>query len=270
MSSTCAIAVLLLAQASAGAASLAPPYRVGPGDVLEVAVDGRPDLSRLPTVQTTGSVWLPRAGQVEVRGLTPAEIAAKVTPLLAGEDLASPRVAVRVREYQSQFVWVRGAVWRPGRKPLRSGTRLVDALLDAGGFQEGASGEVTVERAGGTFADGTHLARFRFPVTSPTPDELQQLSLPLLAGDVVTAGIQRWITVSGAVKRPGRHEFEDALTLSQAVEAAGGLLRNGSERVLVRRKEGDIEVDLGAVRDGHAEDLALAPGDQVVVRARRL
>jgi protein involved in polysaccharide export with SLBB domain len=270
MSSTCAIALAVLGQAATSAASLPPPYRVGPGDVLEVVVDGRPDLSRLPTVQTTGSVWLPRAGQVEVRGLTPAEIAAKVTPLLAGEDLASPRVAVRVREYQSQFVWVRGAVWRPGRKPLRSGTRLVDALLDAGGFQEGASGEVTVERAGAAFADGTRSARFRFPATAPTPAELEQLSLPLLAGDVITAGVQRWITVSGAVKKPGRHEFEDALTLSRAVEAAGGLLRNGSERVLVRRKDGDIEVDLGAVRDGHAEDLALAPGDQVVVRARRL
>jgi polysaccharide export outer membrane protein len=266
MSCTGAVAVLLLAQAPAAP----PPYRVGPGDVLEIVVDGRPDLSRLPTVQTTGSVWLPRAGQVEVRGLTPAEIAAKVAPLLAGEDLASPRVAVRVREYQSQFVWVRGAVWRPGRKPLRGGTRLLDALLDAGGFQEAASGEVTVERAGGTFADGTHAARFRFPVTDPTPEELQQLSLPLHVGDVVTAGIQRWITVSGAVKRPGRHEFEDALTLTGAVQAAGGLLRNGSERVLVRRKDGDVEVDLRAVHDGQAEDLALAPGDVVVVRARRL
>jgi protein involved in polysaccharide export with SLBB domain len=270
MISTCAIAVLLLAPPAAGAGEATPPYRVGPGDVLEVVVDGRPDLSRLPTVQTTGSVWLPRAGEVEVRGLTPSEIASKVAPLLAGEDLAAPRVSVRVREYQSQFVWVRGAVSRPGRKPLRSGTRLVDALLDAGGFQEGASGEVTVERTAGTFADGTRSTQFRFPSTNPAPEELAELSLPLVAGDVITAGVQRWITVSGAVKRPGRHEFEDAPTLSRAVEAAGGLLRNGSERVVVRRNGADIEVDLGAVRDGHAEDLALAPGDEVLVRARRL
>ena len=270
MSSAGAIAVLLLAQAASGSASLPPVYRVGPGDVLEVVVDGRPDLSRLPTVQTTGSVWLPRAGPVEVRGLTTAEIASKVAPLLAGEDLAAPRVAVRVREYQSQFVWVRGAVWRPGRKSLRSGTRLVDALLDAGGFLENASGEVTVERTGASFADGTHSARFRFAVASPTPEALQQLSLPLLAGDVITAGDQRWITVSGAVKKPGRHEFEDALTLSQAVEAAGGLRRDGSERVTVKRSGREIEVDLRAIRDGRAEDLALAPDDEVVVKDRRL
>jgi protein involved in polysaccharide export with SLBB domain len=267
MSPTGAVALLLLAQAAAEAP---PPYRVGPGDVLEVVVDGRPDLSRLPTVQTTGSLWLPRAGQVEVRGLTTGEIASKVTPLLAGEDLASPRVAVRVREYQSQFVWVRGAVVRPGRKPLRSGTRLVDALLDAGGFQGGASGEVVLERSTGAFADGTRSAHFRFAGASPTPEELEQLGLPLLAGDEITATVQRWITVSGAVKRPGRHEFDGALTLSRAVEAAGGVLRNGSERVLVRRKGGEIEIDLGAVREGTVEDLALAPGDEVVVRARRL
>jgi polysaccharide export outer membrane protein len=268
MSALAAATMLLLAQAPAAGAEMLP-YRVGPGDVLEVVVDGRPDLSRLPTVQTTGSVWLPRAGEVEVRGLSTGEIAARVTPLLAGEDLASPRVAVRVREYQSQFVWVQGAVQRPGRKSLRSGTRLIDALLDAGGFQEGASGEVAVERAAGTFADGSRAARFRFGGKGPTPQELDELGLPLAAGDVITVGVQRWVGVSGAVKSPGRRPFEDALTLLQLVDAAGGILRGGSERVVVRRKDGEVEADLRAIRDGKTEDVALAPGDEVVVRARR-
>jgi len=269
MSALAAATLLLLAQAPAAGAEAFLPYRVGPGDVLEVVVDGRPDLSRLPTVQTTGSLWLPRAGEVEVRGLTTGEIASRVAPLLAGEDLAAPRVAVRVKEYQSQFVWVLGAVPRPGRKSLRGGTRLVDALLDAGGFQDGASGEVVVERSAAAFADGTRSARFRFAGTSPTPEELEQLGLPLVAGDVITAGIQLWVTVSGAVQRPGRRAFEDALTVSRVVEAAGGVLRSGSDRVLVRRTGGETEVDLRAVRDGKAEDVPLAPGDEVVVRARR-
>jgi protein involved in polysaccharide export with SLBB domain len=164
--------LLLLAQATASAEA-ALPYRVGSGDVLEVAVEGRPDLSRLPTVQTTGRVWLPRAGEVEVRGLTTDEIAARVAPLLAGEGLPAPRVSVRVREYNSQFVWVRGALMRPGRKPLRSGSRLVDALLDAGGFQPGASGEVTLERANGTLPDGSRAATFRF-AGDPTPEGLER------------------------------------------------------------------------------------------------
>ena len=88
MTAPCAAPLLLLFAQATAAAGPAVPYRVGPGDVLEVSVDGRPDLSRLPTVQTTGRVWLPGAGEVEVRGLTADEIAARVAPLLAGEDLA--------------------------------------------------------------------------------------------------------------------------------------------------------------------------------------
>jgi polysaccharide export outer membrane protein len=244
------------------------PYRVGPGDVVEVAVDGRPDLSRMPTVQTTGSIWLPRAGDVQVRGLTPAEIAARLQPLLAGEDLQAPAVVVRVVAFNSQFVWVSGAVNRPGRKPLRSGTRLVDALLDAGGFVQSASGEVIVERASG-FEGGAREARFRFTGKEPSPEELRRLELPLVSGDRVTAVVQRFVGVSGAVQRPGQYAYADALTVSALVEQAGPL-RGGSPRVILRRAGVDQEVDLGDVRKGRAPDVPLEPGDQVLVKAGRL
>lgn len=268
MSPLCAVIPLLPLLAQAPVAEAVAPYRVGLGDVLEVVVEGRPDLSRLPTVQTTGGVWLPRAGEVEVRGLTTEEIATRVVERLTSEDLPAPRIAVRVREYHSQFVWVRGGLLRPGRKPLRQGSRLVDALLDAGGFQGGASGDVTLERASGTLPDGSRLATFRFGGT-PTPEELEHLSLLLQPGDVITAGIQGWVTVSGAVRKPGRYPFERVLTLSRLVEAAGGLLRTGSERVIVRRPGAEVEADLGAIRDGKAEDPALSAGDEVVVRRLR-
>jgi polysaccharide export outer membrane protein len=258
--------VALLAQSAPAAAPA--PYRVGPGDVIEVSVDGRPDLSRLPTVQTTGGVWLPRAGDVEVRGLTTAEIAARVAPLLASADLGAPRVAVRVVEYHSQFVWVMGGVNRPGRKPLRAGTRLVDALLDAGGFVQGASGEVVVARAAG-FEGGAKETRLKFDGKNPSPDELQRLGLLLASGDQVTAVLQRWVGVSGAVERPGQYAFSETLTLSALVEQAK-LLRSGSQRVILRRAGVEQEVDLGDVRGGRAPDVTLQPGDEVLVKARRL
>ena len=269
----------LFAQAAASVESVsatAVAYRVGPGDVLEVSVEGRPDLSRLPTVQTTGSVWLPRAGEVSVEGLTPSEIASRVAPRLAGEDLPAPRVTVRVKEYLSQFVWVRGEVQRPGRKPLRSGTRLVDALLDAGGFTSAASGEVTIERTGGTFANGSHTLGIRLSGRGPSSRELEELGLPLAGGDVLTAATQHWLTISGEVKRPGRYPLDGPLTLTRAIETAGGLTRYASDRLTIRRRDGkaggthDIDVDLKAVRDGKTEDPVLAPDDQVSVGARRL
>jgi len=263
-------AASLLALVVQATAAVPAPYRVGPGDVIEVMVDGRPDLSRMPTVQTTGSIWLPRAGDVEVRGLTTGEIAARVAPKLAGTDLAAPHVDVRVTGYYSQFVWVQGAVNRPGRKPLRAGTRLVDALLDAGGFVQSASGEVVVARSPGSFADGSHELRIRFAGKDPTPEELERLSLPLVTGDQVTAALQLYVGVSGAVQRPGQYAFDKALTLGALVEQAGGVLRGGSDRVVLRRAGAEQEVDLAAVRKGRTPDPALQPGDEVVVKARRL
>ncbi len=107
-------AALLLLLAEQPPQDAAAPYRVGPGDVLEVVVEGRPDLGRLPTVQTTGTIWLPRAGELAVRGLSVEEIAARIAPLLVAPDLEPPRVTVRVQEHHSQFVWTRGAVAAPG------------------------------------------------------------------------------------------------------------------------------------------------------------
>jgi len=261
------LSTLALAAALAGASVPATAgddvrYRVGPGDVLEVTVEGHADLSRLPTVQTSGSIFVPGAGEMDVRGLTTGEIAARLSGALAEGRSPAPRVDVRVREYQSQFVWVRGAVNRPGRKALRSGTRLVDALLDAGGLATGASGHVSVERATGEFADGSPRRVVRLSGRAPSAEELAELSLPLRAGDAITVGTQEWVTVTAGVSRPGRYPYEDGLTLGRLVAAAGG--RSGSGRVAVRRGGAQAEADLDAIRDGRTADVPLAGGDEVV------
>lgn len=260
---------LLLAEPPPGAEG---PYRVGPGDVLEVVVEGRPDLGRMPTVQTTGTVWLPGAGEVEVRGLTTDAAAERIAAAVA-DGGPPPRILVRVREYHSQSVWVRGAVRRPGRRALRPGTRLVDALLDAGGFAPGATGRVVVERAAGTFEDGSARLALRFSAGAPTPEELSRLALPLRAGDVVSAVAQSWVRVDG-VRRPGRYPVEEATTVSRLVELAGGPARRRQTVFVVRRgapseATAEIEADLAAIREGRAADVVLQDGDAVAARENR-
>jgi len=262
------------ASGGAPSSSSASPYRVGSGDVLEVLVHDHPELSRLPTVQTTGAVFLPRVGDVPVVGLTTGEIAARIAPLLANGAAPAPDVTVRVKEYQSQFVWVRGEVFRPGRKALREGTRLIDALLDAGGLTDRASGRVVVERKAGTFPDGSQMIECTFVGGGPTPEEAGLLSLPLANGDRISVATQFWVSIAGEIARPGRYPLEGGMTLGRLVEAAGGTTRFADSKVAVRRADaptdGEIEVDLKEVRSGRAEDLVLVPGDQVVVSARGL
>lgn len=183
--------LILPGQAAVFATPAATGYRVGPGDVLEVTVAGRPELARLPTVQTTGVVWIPHLSEVRVEGLTAAEIGTKLTELLARHEPSRPVVTVKVTDYQSQFVWVLGEINKPGRRALKDRTRLLDVLLEAGGFTPRASGEVLVQRQEGTFEDGSAVRHFRFSRTGLTAGGIAELETVLRAGDVVTAAVGR-------------------------------------------------------------------------------
>jgi polysaccharide export outer membrane protein len=180
------------AQMQRQTAPLTPPeaaYIVGAGDVLEVSVLDQPDASRSTTVQHNGRFTMPLLGDVEVAGKTVSEIQRLITELLSKESLVNPRVEVRVREFGSQFALVLGEVVNPGRRALRSNPRLVDVLIESGGFRTTASGEIAIQRTGGgTFANGEKTMRFRLNNSAgmTDPDRLN-FELVLKNGDVVTA-----------------------------------------------------------------------------------
>ncbi len=254
--------------------STAPEYRVGPGDVLEVTVLDNVEVSRTPTVQTSGVIALPLLGEVEVSGLTVAEIQRKLTTLLARDYLVNPQVEVKVKEYQSQFVTVVGEVNSPGRKPLRGRTRLVELLVEAGGFTPRASGDILITRQEGTFDGGAKTIRMRLSGGALTPQDQVNLEVVLRNGDLITASQKYYVTVEGEVNRPGRYPIEGELTITGAVSTAGGLTRFGSNDVKVRRVDPQtgqtriIDVDLKDVRNGKKPDLPLLPHDVVTVSRR--
>lgn len=262
------------APAAAAEPAPSPEYRVGPGDVLDVVVYGNDDLSRSTTIQTSGTVSLPLLGDVSVAGLTLPEIKTKLTSLLARDYLVNPQVDVKVKDYQSQFVTLIGEVNSPGRKPLRGRTRLIDALVEAGGFTPRASGEVVISRVEGSFAGGLKSLKMRLGTGTLTPQDQVNLEIQLQSGDIITASPKYYVTVEGEVMRPNRYVLEGDLTLSGAISSAGGLTRFGSQTVKVRRVDAQtgrttiFEVDLKDVRRGKAADPALQPNDVVSVSRR--
>lgn len=248
-------------------------YRVGAGDVLEVVVFGNDDLSRTATVQPSGAINLPLLEEVPVAGLTITEIQRKLITLLARDFLVKPQVEVRVKEYQSQFVTVVGELNSPGRKVLRGRTRLIDVLVESGGFTPRASGEIYITRAEGTFEGGARTLSLRFDGSSLALDRVN-LEVLLRNGDIITAARKSYVTVEGEVNRPGRYAIEEDYTVTVAISNAGGLTRFGSSKVKLRRIDAQtgkveiLDVDLNAIRKGKEPDPKLQANDAITVSRR--
>jgi polysaccharide export outer membrane protein len=248
-------------------------YTIGAGDILEIEVFGNDDLSRTATVQTNGGISLPLLGEVTVVDLTPSAAAARLTDLLGRDYLVNPQVEVRVKEYRSRYVSIVGEVQRPNRYAMKGRMRLIDALAEAGGLSPRASGEVSVTRINGRFANGEPMLRVRLggPLT---PENQQLVETELANGDIVTASPRHYVTVEGEVQRPNRYPIEGELTVTGALTLAGGLTRYGSNDVKIRRidpqsgKTEIIEADLKAIRKGKQVDAVLEPNDTVTVSRR--
>jgi polysaccharide export outer membrane protein len=135
---------LLLATLAVGAAPSPDPrgaadeFRIGPEDVLEIAVWDNAELSRTVPVRPDGRISLPLVNDIQASGLTPMELRATVIAGLAA-FLPNPEVSVIVREVHSAKVSVIGEVHDPGRYELRGKTTVLDALALAGGLGEFAN-----------------------------------------------------------------------------------------------------------------------------------
>lgn len=269
---------------SAGAAS----YVVGPGDVLEVIVLDQEDVSRSTTVQPDGLFTMPLLGGIPVAGKTVGEVQKLITELLARDFLVNPSVEVRVREFASQFALVMGEVVNPGQRALRGNTRLIDLLIESGGFRPTASGEILVQRTDGTFPGGEKVIRFRLgSAAGMTEKDQKNAELLLRNGDVVTASPKYYVTVDGEVSRPGRILVENELTLLGVIAESGGLAKFASSKVRVIRKKAEgvdlagfepcdgagadlcRVVDINAIRKGKVQDIVMAANDKVVISRRR-
>ena len=113
-------------------------YRIGPGDVIDVAVWDNEDLSRTVPVRPDGKISLPLLDDVQAAGLTPEELQTSLKKRLA-EYVESPELSVIVKEVNSRTFSVVGKVNAAGEFKLNGTTTIVEALARAGGLAEFAS-----------------------------------------------------------------------------------------------------------------------------------
>lgn len=129
-------------------------YKIGPLDVLEIAVFKVPELSKTVQVAATGTINLPLVGEIPVAGQTARDVEHDLTKRLGAKFLQSPQVNVNIKEYNSQRVTIDGAVKKPGVYPVRGETTLLQLIATAEGLTDTAQSEIAVFRK----ADGKRLA----------------------------------------------------------------------------------------------------------------
>lgn len=153
--------------------------RLGPGDVFEVRVYGEKELSGTHRVAPDGTISVPLVGTVDVIGLTPVEVGARLEERFRDGYLREPNVTVFVKEYNSKRVFVLGSVLKPGTFPYEENMSIVQALTLAGGFKDLADPNGTVV----TRAVDGEDRRFIVPVEKITRGE--HANFVLRPGDIV-------------------------------------------------------------------------------------
>lgn len=115
----------------------ARPYAIGPFDKLRIDVAGLPELS-LEEVQADagGNIAVPLAGTVRIGGMTPIEASEAIEIRLRAAHVRDPKVAVNLRETNSQVVTIEGEVDKPGQYPALGNMTLLGLVARAEGTSE--------------------------------------------------------------------------------------------------------------------------------------
>jgi len=259
-------------------AQSADRYRIGAGDVLEIRVYNRPQLSREAVrVEGNGMIRMPLIeGDIQAACKTEGELAKEISVRYARYYRNLP-VDVFIKEYHAREVALIGAVNEQGRYQMQRHIRLLELLTFAKGPSEKAGETVNIVRGprGDSCAGDTSGANQEGLITLRLNDTLrgEEAANPFVeAGDIVTVPEAEQVFVVGNVYAPKSVPLKDALTVSRAIAMAGGPLRDSkTDHIRVVRRSGaagsqsEIFVNLTAIAHKKEDDLVLQANDIVEV-----
>lgn len=130
-----ALLAALLIAGQAGAADTAPvrdPYRINPGDVLQISVWKEEDLQRELLVNPDGHFAFPLAGDMMAEGKTVEELRKELTEKLS-RFIPDVVVTVAALQLSGNKVYVLGQVARPGEFVMTRTADVMQAISAAGG-----------------------------------------------------------------------------------------------------------------------------------------
>ena len=190
-----------------------PPYRLYPGDEIDVQVPSAPELNKTVTVQPDGRVSLPliEPALVADRSVADAEM---VLSQAYSSQLLRPQVQINVRAAPLK-VFVGGEVDKPGVYDMPGDINALQAIVMAGGFRPAAKmSEVVIIRRGPGGRPMMRTANLVRGVSNPGQTDL----VPLRRFDIVYVPKTRAAEVDQFVEQ----YIRDALPIDASFNYAAG------------------------------------------------
>lgn len=250
-------------------------YLVGPGDVLYININGRPEMGS-PVISGSGQVLgsrvdgsgrihLPLVGAVQVAGLTINGTQETLQEQYV-RFLNNPWVVVEIAEYRSQPVYLLGQFKAAGTFYLDRPMTLLQGLALGGGLTDAANlNSARLLRGGKTVP---------VDIRELIEDGNARQNIWLKSGDTIFVPDDRNqnVFVFGAVTKPGSVPMPNGrLSLPQALSAAGlGEIRGSLEYVRIIRSlsvtRGELlVVDVKSTLKGESLPFPLDEGDIIYV-----
>jgi protein involved in polysaccharide export with SLBB domain len=246
-------------------------YVLQRGDDIEIKAYNIPELDQVVRIRPDGKISVVLLNDVQAAGWTPAQLGQNLSDAFA-KHYRNPRISVIVRGFSTLSVYVGGEVLHPGLIPLRSGTTVLQAVLEAGGLKEETARikSVLLLRGMETGVPQTTTLDIEQVLANKIPD------IPLRPSDVIyvpKSSIN--VYVGGEVTHPGLLPLNGELTVMAAIFQAGGLKNTAqSNRAMLLRNTGREspmirELRLDDVTKGKP-DVILQPFDIVYVPKSRI
>ena len=269
-----------LLSAAAGAKQLSPdllkpstePFRLGPGDRLEIEIIGDPSSRAVTVVGPDGKIYYSFLNGLDVWGLTLGEVKAQIEKEMSAFIVSPPpQAGLILRGIESRRVWLLGRLNSAGVYPIASPTTLLESIAMAGGTLStpGSMEDLADLQKSFVLREGQMLP-VDFQGLLQKGDMSQNIYLQPDDFVYLPSAAAREVHVLGAVRMPQSVPLRGAPTLVAAVASAGGTIKDAyvSHVAIVRGSLSNPQiaiVDMKDIATGKATDVRLEGSDIVYV-----
>ena len=190
-------------------------YQISLGDVIGVVLSGSKEQIFDMKVQLDGTVSFPELGSISVAGESFQDIKNKFRNLIE-QSYIGVSIDLSLKDLSAKKITIVGAVNNPGTYLVNPFTTISNALAYSGGVQPiGSLRNINLLRSNGD--------SFSFDLYKLLIDGDRKNDITIESGDVIVVGAaDKFINISGSVKRPGTYETIVGEDLSDVLKFALG------------------------------------------------